>query len=83
MASKLNPKNKGGSPPNQLMLSRTLTLMIVCGVAAFLVLVGKLYQIQIQEHERYESAAISQQVRPTTLSSNGGPSMTATARSWP
>ena len=73
MASKTsNPKNRGVSPPNRMMLSRTLTLMIVCGIAAFIVLVGKLYQIQIQDHERYESAAIDQQVRPTTLSSKRG-----------
>jgi len=54
------------------MLSRTLVLLIVCGIAAFLVLIGKLWQLQIRDHERYEAAAIDQQVRETSLSSGRG-----------
>ena len=54
------------------MLSRTLVLLIVCGIAAFLVLIGKLYQIQIVKHDLYETAAIEQQVRETKLDSGRG-----------
>ena len=62
----------GHRPPNQRMLRRTLFLMIVCGIAAFLVLVGKLFDIQILHHKQYESAAIDQQVRETALDSGRG-----------
>lgn len=71
MADNSNQK-KGNRPPNKMMLSRTLFLMAVCGIAAFLVLLGKLYKIQILDHERYEIAAIDQQVRETALDSGRG-----------
>ena len=54
------------------MLSRTLILLIVCGIAAFLVLIGKLYQIQIVKHELYGMAAVEQQVRETEIDSGRG-----------
>ena len=63
---------QGSRPPNRRMLSRTLFLLIVCGIAAFLVLIGKLYQIQIVKHDLYETAAIEQQVRETEIDSGRG-----------
>ena len=54
------------------MLRRTLFLLIVCGIAAFLVLIGKLFDIQVLHHKQYESAAIDQQVRETTIDSGRG-----------
>lgn len=47
------------------MLRRTLVLMVVCGVAAFVILLVRLYKLQITEHEKYESLAIAQQLRRT------------------
>ena len=67
-----NRTQSGNRPPNQRMLRRTLFLLIVCGIAAFLVLIGKLFDIQILHHKQYESAAIDQQVRETTLSAGRG-----------
>ena len=55
-----------------MMLRRTLVLMIVCGISAFIVLGIRLFILQIIQHERYESAAIEQQVRETTLTSSRG-----------
>lgn len=49
--------------PNRQMLRRTLFLMAVFGVLGFAVLLVRLYQIQILDHERYESLAIEQQLR--------------------
>ena len=49
--------------PNRQMLRRTLFLMAVCGIAAFLMLMLRLYKLQIVEHEYYEKLAISQQLR--------------------
>ena len=34
-------------PPNKMMLSRTLVMFLVCGIAAFIVLGIKLYSIQM------------------------------------
>ncbi len=53
--------------PNSMMLRRTLFLMIVCGIVAFAVLAMRLIKLQIIDHELYESAAIEQQVRDTTV----------------
>ena len=55
-----------------MMLRRTLFLLSVCGIAAFLVLGARLYQIQIVQHDEYEAAAIAQQVRETTVSAARG-----------
>lgn len=49
--------------PNRQMLRRTLFLMAVCGIAAFLMLLLRLYKLQIVEHEYYKKLAISQQLR--------------------
>lgn len=66
-----NDRAPGGGP-NRMMLRRTLFLLSVCGIAAFLVLGARLYQIQIVQHDEYEAAAIAQQVRETTVSAARG-----------
>ena len=53
----MNREKSGVRPPNSRMLRRTLFLLIVCGIAAFLVLIGKLFDIQILHHKEYETAA--------------------------
>ncbi len=64
--------DKGVRPPDRKMLSRTLLLMAVCGIAAFLVLIGRLFYLQIIKHDELESAAIEQQLRETSLEGNRG-----------
>ena len=54
------------------MLRRTLFLMATCGIAAFAVLIARLYQLQITEHEKYESLAVAQQLREAASSSERG-----------
>ena len=70
----VNRKNsdKGAKSPDRKMLSRTLLLMTVCGVAAFLVLIGRLFYLQIIKHDELESAAIEQQLRETSLEGERG-----------
>ena len=58
--------------PNRTMLRRTLFLMIVCGIVAFLVLAIRLYKLQIIDHDFYEDMAISQQLRETSTSASRG-----------
>ncbi len=49
--------------PNRQMLRRALLLMAVCGAAAFALLLAKLCQIQLLEHDFYEQRALEQQLR--------------------
>ena len=60
-------KGRGGGP-NRQMLRRTLALMALCGIAAFLALLIRLYKLQIIDHEYYEELAISQQLREAATS---------------
>lgn len=65
---KLNSANT----PNAMMLRRTLFLMIVCGIVAFLVLGVRLFKLQILDHDFYETAAIENQIRKTTVTATRG-----------
>ncbi len=65
-------ENKSPASPNRMMLRRTLFLMIVCGIVAFIALAVRLFQLQILDHDTYESAAVEQQLRQTTVSAQRG-----------
>ena len=71
MARKRSSKS-GSVSPNTMMLRRTLFLMIVCGIVAFLLLAVRLFKIQIIDHDFYEAAAVEQQLRETTVSAKRG-----------
>lgn len=66
------PANNWKNKPGIGMLRRTLFLMAVCGIASFALLLGRLYKLQITDHEKYESLAISQQLREAAASSERG-----------
>lgn len=71
----MNKISKDENPfrgPNRTMLRRTLFLAAVCGVIAFAVLVGRLYVLQIRDHELYQGLALSQQLRTTGTSAVRG-----------
>jgi len=57
---------------NRLILRRTLTLMVFFGIVTFGILLWKLWQIQIVDHDLYEGKAIEQQTRDVTVSANRG-----------
>jgi len=65
-------KSASGQRPNKTILSRTLILMLVCGVAAFSVLVVRLYQVMIRDHDYYQGLAVEQQTRETKISASRG-----------
>ena len=54
---------KTTSAPNRQMLRRALVLMAVFGIALFALLLARLFQLQILDHERYEKLALEQQLR--------------------
>lgn len=65
-------REKEPSSPNRIMIRRALFLMIVCGIVAFAVLGVRLFDIQILHHEEYETAAVEQQLRQTTVPARRG-----------
>ena len=68
-----NKQSPGLKPgPSRQMLRRTLFLMAVFGIGAFLLLLARLYKLQIIDHEKYESMAIQQQLRSVPSSTVRG-----------
>ena len=68
-------KGDRGSParlPDRMMLRRALFLLSVCGIVAFLLIALRLFRLQVWEHDTYESAALKQQMRTTTLNADRG-----------
>lgn len=63
---------KAASTPNRIMIRRALFLMAVCGIVAFAALAVRLFFIQIVHHEEYETAAVEQQLRRTTVPARRG-----------
>ncbi|MCL2627550.1 MAG: penicillin-binding transpeptidase domain-containing protein [Oscillospiraceae bacterium] len=54
------------------LLIRTLFLLSVCGVAAFILLAFRLYDIQITNNAYYEARTLSSQLRETTINASRG-----------
>ncbi len=65
---------RGSSPrlPNRMMLRRALFLLSVCGIVAFIIIALRLFDLQVSKHEQYETAALEQQMRSTTLNASRG-----------
>ena len=57
---------------NRTILVRTLCLMVIFGVVAFVPLLAKLYEIQIVKYDEYTARALDQQTRDATVSANRG-----------
>ncbi len=70
MARKNVPVDSAGA--SQLTTRRTVVLMLLCGIVAFIVLIVQLAGIMIGQHDSYESAAVSNQVRTTTVTAARG-----------
>lgn len=69
---KKNSETQYHQSANRVIMRRTLFLMLVCGIVAFIILGVQLFNIQIVKHEEYEQLAIEQQVRETTITANRG-----------
>ncbi len=57
---------------NRTILIRTGILAVVFGVAVFAPLFGKLYAIQVRDHDFYQEKAIDQQTRDNAVAANRG-----------
>ena len=70
-------REEGSSPApdrkaNRTILIRTLVLMAVFGVVAFVPLFIQLYNIQIRDHQDFQTRAIQQQTMDNAVSANRG-----------
>ncbi len=70
MAVRRNPGDQ--QAPSQMTTRRTVLLMFLCGIVAFIVLILQLGKIMISQHDKYESAAVEEQVRSTTVNASRG-----------
>ena len=57
---------------NRTILYRTVILLVLFGVATFLPLCYKLWEIQIRDHDFYQQRAITQQTRDNAVSASRG-----------
>ena len=67
-----NDHNGADRRQNRTILGRTIFLMAVFGVAAFVPLLWKLWQIQIVDYRFYQEKAISQQTRDMLVTAPRG-----------
>lgn len=65
-------KRRTSKRPDKHMLRRTLVLMAVCGIVAFVVLGIRLYILQIKDHDHYEELAVEQQTRQSVITAERG-----------
>ena len=72
MAHSPRRKSDAARRANQVIRGRTVLVMTLLGVAAFVVLFFKLYDIQINQHESLKTTAIKQQTASTVISASRG-----------
>ncbi len=67
-----NRKDENVRRANRVIQQRTFILMLVMGVAVFIVLFFKLFSLQILRHEELQGKAVGQQTRYTAVTANRG-----------
>jgi len=65
-------RKKSEQKISRALLVRTLFLLSVCGIAAFLVLAMRLYDVQITNNSYYEARTLDSQLRQTTITAARG-----------
>lgn len=72
MAKTPRRKSDAARRANQVIRGRTVLMMALLGVATFAVLFGKLYDLQINQHDELQERAIKQQTRSTVVTASRG-----------
>ena len=69
-----NPRRKSDAArrANQVIRSRTMLVMLLLGICTFVVLFWKLYDLQINQHEKLQEQAVAQQTRKTVVTASRG-----------
>ena len=65
-------KSDAARRANQVIRSRTMLVMLLLGVATFTVLFLKLYDLQINQHEKLKAQATSQQTDSSVITASRG-----------
>lgn len=65
-------KGTASERANRTILSRTLIMMILCGIVLFIPLIAVLYNLMIVDHDKYEEMAIQNQTRSMVLTADRG-----------
>ena len=68
----INRKSEKVRRANRIIQNRTMILMAVLGVLVFLILVIKLFSLQILRHDELEAKALDQQTRSTEVAATRG-----------
>ena len=68
----INRKSEKVRRANRIIRNRTMILMAVLGVLVFLILVIKLFSLQILRHDELEAKALDQQTRSTEVAATRG-----------
>ena len=72
MSSMPEKKNASAAKANKMLKKRTIVLCGLFGVLTFVLLVGKLFQLQIIDHGALQQKAVAQQTRATTITASRG-----------
>lgn len=72
MATSGNRKSEKVRRANRVIQQRTFILMLFLGIGMFLLLFGKLYQLQVNRHEELQKLAVGQQTRSEVVSASRG-----------
>ena len=72
MANKSPRKSEAARRANQVIRSRTLLMMVLLGIVTFLLLFWKLYDLQINQHEKLQADAVKQQTSSSVVTASRG-----------
>jgi len=72
MAGKPHRKSDAARRANQVIRNRTMLVMVLLGVVAFLALFYKLYDLQIVQHEAMQEKAVRQQTLKAVVNASRG-----------
>jgi len=72
MANAPRRKSDAARRANQVIRIRTLMMMALLGILTFFLLFWKLYDIQINQHDKLQADAVKQQTRSTVVTASRG-----------
>ena len=65
-------KSEAARRANQVIRNRTMLVMVLLGVIAFVVLFVRLFYLQINQHDEMQELAVNQQTRSAVISASRG-----------
>ena len=72
MANTPRRKSDAARRANQVIRTRTVLMMVLLGIVTFALLFWKLYDLQINQHEKLQADAVKQQTSSTVVTASRG-----------